>query len=93
MRNLTAKQKKMLNTWIDSVRTENVVANKGISIEVYNIAHGSPPYVIKNKPVWSLHVDDIDWKTWDEIEMINPTEIHYSNVNQYLEDNVLQGSK
>jgi len=30
--------------------------------------------------------DQIDPETYEKIEQINPTEIHYQNVNNYLEE-------
>ncbi len=83
MRELTAKQKKMLDEWIASKRTENAIENP----EVYKIVHENASYVVDGKPAWRLRVADMDMDTWDRIQEIHPTEIHYSNVENYLENN------
>jgi len=59
MRNLTAKQKKLLKKWF----SENY--DGGYMFDLAN---------------------SIDNKTYKMIEDINPTEIHYQNVNNFLSD-------
>ena len=59
MRNLTAKQKKLLQEWFD---------------KNYD---GGCKFQMSDK---------IDYDTYEMIENIHPTEIHYQNVNNYLEE-------
>lgn len=85
MRNLTKKQKNELDKWIDSMRTKNVIESD--NLEMFKTLNENPPFVVGDEPKWRLTIDDMDIMTWCHIHSLHPTEIHYTNVQHYLEEN------
>ena len=71
MRQLTVKQKKRIDKWID--QEKNIV--DGV------IAH--PPF--KNRG-YNLDVEDMPSEIFDELVRMNDTEILYQEVNRYVMD-------
>lgn len=80
MRELTKKQKNILDAWIDKQ------VNKD---EMFACIHGNPTFNVNGKPEWSLGVDTLlthNPEIYELLEEINDTEILYQNVERYLWD-------
>ena len=72
MRNLTAKQKKMLDVWYNEQKA------KGKEFGYF----------------WEVDNDeDFDSDLYERINAINPCEIFYQNVNEYIQDKAMREKK
>jgi len=68
MRNLTKRQKKMLNEWYNTEKA------KGKTFGLW----------------WKVDEDeDFSVDLYEDIDSINPCEIFYQNVNQYIQDKAM----
>ena len=72
MRKLTIKQKKLIKQFVDSQINPKGTFEREIS-------------VFKERKDY-LDADDLPAELYAEIEAINETEIHYQNVNHYMEE-------
>ena len=81
MRQLTSKQKKVLDAWIE---------NHKVKSEIFSLIHGNPPFLVNGNPCWGLDIDSLDMETWGTLKDINDTEILYQNVDRYLIDKSLE---
>lgn len=77
MRDLTAKQKKVLNGFIKSCRTTD---------EQKILTNNAPFITPDSKPTWRLGVDDLPYPMWEQLKRINDTEILSQEVERYLFD-------
>lgn len=70
-RHLLKKQKKLIDTWIDSQVNDEMA--RMITGNVF-------------KTGGSLDISDLPGEIWDKLEEINDTEILYQEVSRYISD-------
>ena len=75
MRQLTVKQKKLLDKWIES----QVIKDEE-KRDVYN--NGAAFAGNRSQ----LNIEDLPMKIWEELEKINDTEVLYTYTNHYIQE-------
>lgn len=77
MRQLTGKQKEILDKWIDPKR----ISDK-LSFMYGSVQH----YICDGRVMLALGVEDLDDNIWVELQKINDTEILRQEVDRYIID-------
>lgn len=74
MRDLTAKQKKILDKWVNSQIEKD---------DTQKMIHDNAPFT---RGRYNLSIEDFPADLYNQLEEINDTEILYQNVDRYLQD-------